>query len=57
MGLGFFIAKTLLERSGARLELANRLALPGGAMVTVVWPRTKFEQPADSAGWRPEPVN
>ena len=24
MGLGFFIAKTLLERSGARLELANR---------------------------------
>jgi hypothetical protein len=26
-------------------------------MVTVVWPRTKFEQPADSAGWRPEPVN
>ena len=26
MGLGFFIAKTLLERSGARLELANRPA-------------------------------
>ena len=42
MGLGFFIAKTLLERSGARLELANREA--GGAMVTVIWPRAKFEQ-------------
>ncbi|MGH6735594.1 MAG: ActS/PrrB/RegB family redox-sensitive histidine kinase [Methyloceanibacter sp.] len=42
MGLGFFIAKTLLERSGARLELANRPE--GGAMVKVVWPRAKFEQ-------------
>ena len=29
MGLGFFIAKTLLERSGARLELANRVAAAG----------------------------
>ena len=32
MGLGFFIAKTLLERSGARLELANRAQPPGGAV-------------------------
>ncbi|MFD0988049.1 ActS/PrrB/RegB family redox-sensitive histidine kinase [Methyloligella solikamskensis] len=46
MGLGFFIAKTLLERSGARLELANRAVSPGGAVVTVVWPRKRFEQ-----GW------
>lgn len=44
MGLGFFIAKTLLERSGARLELANRPSSPGGAMVTVIWPRARFEQ-------------
>ncbi len=43
MGLGFFIAKTLLERSGARLELANRPLPKGGAVVTVVWPRAKFE--------------
>ena len=42
MGLGFFIAKTLLERSGAQLELANR-STSDGAMVTVVWPRAKFE--------------
>jgi two-component system, sensor histidine kinase RegB len=49
MGLGFFIAKTLLERSGARLELANRLP-DGGAVVTVVWPRARFEQtPAEIA--------
>ncbi len=46
MGLGFFIAKTLLERSGARLELANRAVSPGGAVVTVVWPRERFEH-----GW------
>lgn len=43
MGLGFFIAKTLLERSGARIELANRTDPDTGAMVTVVWPRAKFE--------------
>jgi two-component system, sensor histidine kinase RegB len=44
MGLGFFIAKTLLERSGARLELANRAEPDGGAVVTVIWPRAKFEK-------------
>ena len=56
MGLGFFIAKTLLERSGARLELANRGLPPGGAVVTVVWPRTKFEQTSETLEWRKEPV-
>jgi two-component system, sensor histidine kinase RegB len=55
MGLGFFIAKTLLERSGARLELANRVLPPGGAVVTVVWPRARFEQPLEVA-WQDEPV-
>jgi two-component system sensor histidine kinase RegB len=43
MGLGFFIAKTLLERSGAQLELANRSQPESGAVVRVVWPRAKFE--------------
>ena len=47
MGLGFFIAKTLLERSGARLELANRPPPDDGAVVTVIWPRLKFEQNPD----------
>src|SRR5215468_9789357 len=56
MGLGFFIAKTLLERSGARLELANRAMPPGGAVVTVVWPRAKFEQALERLEWQPEPV-
>jgi two-component system sensor histidine kinase RegB len=45
MGLGFFIAKTLLERSSARLELANRPEPETGAMVTVIWPRKAFEMP------------
>jgi len=43
--LGFFIAKTLLERSCARLELANRPEPETGAMVTVIWPRKAFEMP------------
>ena len=36
LGLGFFIAKTLLERSGARLSYGN--AEGGGAYVEIVWP-------------------
>ena len=56
MGLGFFIAKTLLERSGARLELANRAYPPGGAVVTVIWPRSRFEQVLERLEWLPEPV-
>jgi two-component system, sensor histidine kinase RegB len=57
MGLGLFIAKTLLERTGARLSIANgsadpaetRLAgppefsRPPGAVITVVWPRATIE--------------
>ncbi len=44
MGLGFFIAKTLLERSGARLTFENRTFPARGAVVTVRWPRAVFEQ-------------
>lgn len=40
-GLGVFIAKTLLERSGARLRFSNRPG--GGAVVTVSWPRRALE--------------
>lgn len=39
LGLGFFIAKTLLERSGARLSLKNRPAPETGAIVTIGWRR------------------
>ena len=39
LGLGFFIAKTLLERSGATVSLANRTRGGTGAIVSVSWPR------------------
>jgi two-component system sensor histidine kinase RegB len=39
LGLGSFIAKTLLERSGATVGLANRTGGKSGAIVTVSWPR------------------
>jgi two-component system sensor histidine kinase RegB len=44
LGLGFFIAKTLLERSGAVLSFANRAAPAHGAVVTVRWNRHQFER-------------
>jgi two-component system sensor histidine kinase RegB len=44
LGLGFFIAKTLLERAGATLEFENRAAPERGAVVRVRWGRSDFEQ-------------
>jgi two-component system, sensor histidine kinase RegB len=43
LGLGFFIAKTLLERSGATVNFSNRAQPLTGAIVQVIWPRTAFE--------------
>jgi two-component system sensor histidine kinase RegB len=43
LGLGFFIAKTLLERSGATLAFLNRPAPEQGAVVRVRWPRADLE--------------
>ena len=43
LGLGFFIAKTLLERSGASLSLENRGFPRSGAIVRVRWPRAALE--------------
>ncbi|MCP4315086.1 MAG: ActS/PrrB/RegB family redox-sensitive histidine kinase [Hyphomicrobiales bacterium] len=42
LGLGLFIAKTLLERSGATLNFANRDGA-AGACVTIKWPRNAME--------------
>jgi two-component system sensor histidine kinase RegB len=42
LGLGIFIAKTLLERTGGRLAFANGKD-QGGARVTITWPRTAVE--------------
>ena len=43
MGLGIFIAQTLLERTGGTLSFANH---EGGAAVTVRWPREVLESGA-----------
>ncbi|MGH6725014.1 MAG: ActS/PrrB/RegB family redox-sensitive histidine kinase [Pseudolabrys sp.] len=45
LGLGFFIAKTLLERSGATLSFENRSFPERGAVITVRWSRRDFERP------------
>jgi two-component system, sensor histidine kinase RegB len=43
MGLGFFIAKTLLERSGATVSLANRPLPEHGAIIQLSWPRSAVD--------------
>jgi len=62
MGLGLFIAKTLLERTGARLNFANAdlsdqnhlqntqdpsWTQPTGAVVTVEWERKRLVTETD----------
>ncbi|WP_277024662.1 ActS/PrrB/RegB family redox-sensitive histidine kinase [Aurantimonas coralicida] len=45
LGLGVFIAKTLLERSGASITFANRASrgrVANGAVVVISWPRDVF---------------
>ncbi|MBP2149892.1 ActS/PrrB/RegB family redox-sensitive histidine kinase [Xanthobacter autotrophicus DSM 597] len=39
LGLGFFIAKTLLERTGANLTFENRPPPATGAVIGIHWPR------------------
>ncbi len=62
MGLGLFIAKTLLERSGATLTFSNsrrhgqanwKGQATGGAIVDVVWPGNTLQQ--DEA-WASQPL-
>ena len=51
LGLGVFIARTLLERTGARVSFSNRTFPDHGAVVQIVWPRARFEtvEPSESA--------
>ena len=43
LGLGIFIARTLLERTGARVSFTNRTFPDHGAVVQIAWPRDRFE--------------
>lgn len=63
MGLGLFIAKTLLERTGARLSFGNgserpsrtriagppEFSRPSGAVASVTWPRSRIDNTAHGA--------
>src|SRR5690606_16467014 len=42
LGLGVFIAKTLLERSGATVQFANAGGEGKGATVEISWPRERY---------------
>ena len=42
LGLAF-IARTLLERTGARVSFTNRTFPDHGAVVQIAWPRSRFE--------------
>jgi two-component system sensor histidine kinase RegB len=45
LGLGVFIAKTLLERTGAEIRFSN--SETGGASIRLKWERARFEAQAD----------
>ena len=44
LGLGLFIAKTLLQRTGAQVGFSNRPGRQSGAVVTVTWTRANSER-------------
>ena len=44
LGLGLFIARSLLERSRATVQFDNAAPPATGAVVTVRWPRSAYEQ-------------
>jgi two-component system sensor histidine kinase RegB len=49
LGLGIFIARTLLERTGAKVSFSNRIFPDHGAVVQIVWPRERFEANDETA--------
>ncbi len=49
MGLGFFIAKTLLERSGASIQLRNRTGPESGAVINLKWQRDRLQAGASAS--------
>jgi len=49
LGLGVFIARTLLERTGAKVTFTNRVFPDHGAVVSAAWPRERFETTENDA--------
>jgi two-component system, sensor histidine kinase RegB len=54
LGLGVFIARTLLERTGAKVSFTNRTFPEHGAVVQITWPRNRFEASDIAAEIAPE---
>ncbi len=52
LGLGLFIAKTLLERSGATVTAENLQPPETGAVITITWDRAAFESRRKRIPWR-----
>src|SRR4051812_7100050 len=50
LGLGVFIARTLLERTGAKVSFSNRTFPDHGAVVQIAWPRDRFEADETAVG-------
>jgi two-component system sensor histidine kinase RegB len=48
--LGIFIARTLLERTGAKVSFSNRIFPDHGAVVQIAWPRDRFEADEPAGG-------
>ncbi len=55
LGLGFFIAHTFLQRSGAETTCANLTFPRHGAEIRIVWPRDLMEAPDDHSTAIPPP--
>ena len=53
LGLGIFIARTLLERTGAKVSFTNRTFPDHGAVVQIVWPRERFRSGRNGAETTP----
>lgn len=51
LGLGVFIAKTLLERAGATITFENQTSPSSGAVVSITWPRERFEASSVTEHW------
>ncbi|MDR3374846.1 MAG: ActS/PrrB/RegB family redox-sensitive histidine kinase [Ancalomicrobiaceae bacterium] len=47
LGLGYFIAKTFLIRSGAKITYSNKRLPETGAIVRIIWPRDRMDNPAN----------
>lgn len=56
LGLGFFIAQTFLMRSGAKVTFVNRPFPDHGAEIRIVWPRARWQAPAEDIGSSNFPV-